>query len=363
MRTLVIEYPHDCPPLVLDAFRGRADIDGLVAAAPLGPGRSGAVLLFRTAADLERFVAADARTNGPPACTTLYTVPSIAVDRPVFIIGAPRSGTTLLLDLLARVPAFWTAGGEALGIYEASPSLRAPHARPSHRLVAADAGVQLSAEIRAGFAATARNRFGTLLVERPPAERPPAIRLLEKTPRNTLRIPFVQALFPDARFVVLYRDPEENIGSLIEGWHSGKFVSHRDAGRPWSFLMAPGWRDVAGRSIPEIAAFQWRTANACMLDDLEAVPRARWCVIRFADFLRAPKAHVRQVCAFADVAMGPALSRVLDRPLPWSRSTLTPPAAGKWRRHEAAIERVLAQVQPVRDQFAQLTAGEAAATV
>jgi hypothetical protein len=364
MRTLVIECPDGTPHLV-DAFRGRAEIEGLLAAAPLGPGRSGAVLLFRTGADLQRFVADHERTYGSPARATLYdATASVAIDRPVFIVGAPRSGTTLLLDLLLRVPAFWTAGGEGLGIYDASPSVRAPTAKPSHRLVAGDASAAVSADIRAGFIATARNRFGTLLVERPAAELPTGIRLLEKTPRNALRIPFVRAIFPSARFIYLHRNPEENIGSLVDGWHSGRFVSHREGSISWSFLMAPGWRDVADRSVPEIAAFQWLTANACILDDLEAVPPSQWCAIDFADFLRAPKDQVRRLCAFAEVAMGPSLAHALDRPLPWSRSTLTAPAADKWRRHEAAIQRVLPEVQPTRDRLAQLAriaTGEAAA--
>jgi hypothetical protein len=38
-----------------------------------------------------------------------------------------------------------------------------------------------------------------------------AVRLLEKTPKNALRLPFLNALFPDAYYIYLYRDPLANL--------------------------------------------------------------------------------------------------------------------------------------------------------
>ncbi|HEV3471638.1 MAG TPA: sulfotransferase, partial [Actinomycetota bacterium] len=51
-------------------------------------------------------------------------------------------------------------------------------------------------------------------------------RLLDKTPRNALRVPFVDALFPDARYIYLQRDGRENVNSLINAWRTPRYRSY-----------------------------------------------------------------------------------------------------------------------------------------
>ena len=45
-----------------------------------------------------------------------------------------------------------------------------------------------------------------------------ALRFLEKTPKNVLRIPFIERIFPDALYVFLWRDPRGNLASIMEAW-------------------------------------------------------------------------------------------------------------------------------------------------
>src|SRR5207248_425512 len=49
-------------------------------------------------------------------------------DRPVIIVAAPRSGSTLLFETLAGSPDFFTVGGESHEVIEGIPALR-PHSR------------------------------------------------------------------------------------------------------------------------------------------------------------------------------------------------------------------------------------------
>ena len=49
---------------------------------------------------------------------------SFLVEKPVFIMAAPRSGSTLLFETLATSPAVWTIGGEGHHIIEGMPELR-----------------------------------------------------------------------------------------------------------------------------------------------------------------------------------------------------------------------------------------------
>jgi len=45
--------------------------------------------------------------------------------RPIFVIAAPRSGSTLLFDLLAQAPEAWTQGGEGGGAIDGVATLHA----------------------------------------------------------------------------------------------------------------------------------------------------------------------------------------------------------------------------------------------
>ncbi|MFL5386703.1 MAG: sulfotransferase family protein [Longimicrobiaceae bacterium] len=258
-------------------------------------------------------------------------------DRPVFIIAPPRSGTTLLFGLLARARGVWTIGGESHCVIEAVETLQA-RARgwESHRLTAADADPGTVHRLAAGFGARLRDREGN----RPPAGAA-GLRFLEKTPRNCLRVGFLAAAFPDARFIHLYRDPRETVSSMLDAWRSGRFVTLPDLpgwpGPPWSLLLVPGWRALAGREPAEIAARQWAAATDHLLDDLERIPPARRCVARYDRLVADPQAEAERLCAW----MGVAWDQAVSAPLPPSRSTLTPPGREKWRRNGEALERAL----------------------
>jgi hypothetical protein len=174
------------------------------------------------------------------------------------------------------------------------------------------------------------------------------LRLLEKTPKNALRVPFLDQLFPDCSFVFLWRDPRESIASIVRAWRSGKWKTYNGlqgfAG-PWSLLLPPGWQELNGRPLEEIAAFQWDSANRIVLDDLVALKHRRWTTLRYADFIADPHAHVTRLCTWLGIDMDAALTQRLSQPLPHSRFTLTPPRADKWREDEPQINRVLPLIE------------------
>jgi sulfotransferase family protein/aspartyl/asparaginyl beta-hydroxylase len=259
--------------------------------------------------------------------------------RPVFIIAAPRSGSTLLFETLAVSHDVATIGGEGHLLIESMPELQpgAPGIE-SNRLIASHATDDIAARVRAQILAQLQDARG----QRVPPDA--ALRFLEKTPKNALRIPFFNHLFPDARFIVLWRDPCENLGSIIDAWRSGNWKTYNGLDGfdgPWSLLLPPGWRALNGRPLEEIAATQWDTTNRIILDDLAWLPGERWTVVQYADLLSTPADTVRRLCAFMDVPFDDALAQRAASPLPHARYTLTAPDPQKWRRHEAAITRVL----------------------
>jgi uncharacterized protein (TIGR03032 family) len=166
------------------------------------------------------------------------------------------------------------------------------------------------------------------------------LRLLEKTPKNALRVPFLASAFPDALFIYLYRNPRESINSIYEAWRSGRFVTYPQlpgwTGPPWSLLLVPGWRELAEAPLPEIAARQWSIATERLLDDLEALPSDRWCVANYGRLVSEPQAEIERLSRFLDIEW----DRRLSAPLPISRHTLTPPELGKWRHNAEVLEPV-----------------------
>jgi hypothetical protein len=266
------------------------------------------------------------------------------LTRPVFIVAAPRSGSTVLFETLALSRELWSLEGEAHWLVERLPELQpgAPHV-DSNRLEARHVTEDIARQIDAGFFEHLRDADG-----RPLATGGGEVRFLEKTPKNSLRIPFFDRLYPDARFIFLWRDPLESLSSIMEAWRSGRWTTYRRLdGRdgPWSLLLPPGWRALRGKPLEEIAAFQWESANRIALDDLQSLPRHRWTSCRYSDLVTHPLATVRRLCNFAEVEFEGALRQRASAPLPLSRYTQTPPDTSKWRRNEVEIRRVLPAIE------------------
>jgi len=264
-----------------------------------------------------------------------------AIDRPIVILGAPRAGTTLLFESLSQIQGVWTVGRESQPIIDHTPQLRALEGADSHRLTRYHASPAAIRSIRSGFIAALRDRDNRLYVEALAEGQNPNIRFLEKTPRNSLRIPFLQEVFGDPRFIFIHRDATTNVASLIDGWAAGRFSAYHVDGRRWSFLLPPDWREMAQRPIEEIAAFQWRSVNECILEDLGNVPSGSWRAVSYNDLVRRPRETLLRLCDFIGLQPDAHFEKILSEPLRLSSSSLTPPDPEKWRRHSAALEKLL----------------------
>jgi LPS sulfotransferase NodH len=265
------------------------------------------------------------------------------IQRPIFIVAAPRSGSTLLFETLAASSQLCSVGGEAHWLVEGIDGLRpgAPGV-DSNRLLAQHATPAIADDIREEILARLQDHTGQSLAE------PGVRRFLEKTPKNALRIPFFQQIFPDAQFIFLWRDPRENISSIMEAWRSGQWRTYPQLEGfegPWSLLLPPGWREMNGRPLQEIAGWQWQQTNQIILDDLHQLPRDRWTALEYADLIRDPATAIAKICEFLRMPVDSALAQRLSVPLPASRYTLTAPAKDKWRANEAEIASVLPGVQ------------------
>ncbi|WP_395377051.1 sulfotransferase family protein [Marinicella sp. W31] len=279
-----------------------------------------------------------------------------ALRSPVFILSAPRSGSTLLMELLTQHESVWSIGRESHIIYNEFPHLKAENTDlDSGRLTAEHADEETVYYMRLLYYMLIQNHQQTLLYPNAETQLQQPYAFVEKTPRNALNIPFLLKLFPQARFVILHRQPEATLSSLIEAWEvgaeSGRFVSFRDLPGwhlpHWCFLLPPGWRDMSGQPLEQIVAFQWRQTYALMMEDLQDISTDRCCYLSFEDVLSDTPKSIEQLNQFMGIPESVELQRVLQQTPQASASTVSAPAANKWHRHKALIEPIMSELGPL----------------
>lgn len=302
--------------------------------------------------------------NYLPALSTHYGTASQLLniprfDRPIIILAAPRSGSTLLYETLSRHSDIWALDHESHGEIEHLLGLSpADRSYASNALEAEDASPKIVAAILKIFAGKMqdknRNKYAGLAA----SSQPGSVRFLEKTPKNALRVPFMQVVFPDAYFIFLHRDPKPNLASMIEAWLSGKFITYRNLpgwrGLPWSLLLTPDWQKLPMDDLAAIVAHQWCTANTAILDNLCRLPSERWRSLSYEEFIASPADAISKLYRFCELSPATPGDRPDTHDLPLSRHTLTPPSPDKWRRHTKDIEPVMDQVMSVENRIRQL---------
>jgi LPS sulfotransferase NodH len=261
------------------------------------------------------------------------------LQRPIVIVSTPRSGSTFLYEILEQAPGLFTTGQESHWLIEDIPGLAPPdRGWSSNRLTVDDVTPERSEAISREFYRQLRDRAG--------AKPNGPVRMLEKTPKNALRVPFFNAIWPDSIFVYLHRDVRDTLASMMEAWDCGAFRTYPKlpgwTGYPWSLLLVPGWRQLAGRSLPEIVAHQWAITTDILLDDLKALPRERLRILSYESLRASPQAVIEPL---AD-SLGLKWDRQLGPRLPLSKTTVSRPRPDKWRRLESVVEAVLPIVAP-----------------
>lgn len=183
---------------------------------------------------------------------------------PVFIVGAPRSGTTLLLQVLAAQPQF-TRSFEPFRIWQQVFGRRPDDA--------------FRGELPARQEMKLRTEFFAQLEPQRPV-------LLAKDPRDSLRVDVLKRVFPTARFIHIVRDGRDVIASIIKAFEKGG-IYHVEPG--WAHVRFPGYRDMFSDPHHRKAAHMWRICVETVARDFEQLPAERRATIRYEDLLARPE--------------------------------------------------------------------------
>jgi hypothetical protein len=271
--------------------------------------------------------------------------------RPIVIIGAPRSGTNMLRDALTICD-----GAATWPCDEINAIWRHHNARhPSDELRAVHATRRVRHYIRQAF-----QRL---------AHRTQARWVIEKTCANSLRVDFVRAILPEAKFIFLVRDGWDVVASSMKRWQAGfdlRYTLRKARYVPLGDMAGLAARIVANRvyrlrtlerrlgswgprfddmqtmlrerGLAEVCAEQWRRCVTSSTLSLAACPRGQVCFVRYETFVAQPRSEIRRVAEFTGIDMS-------DERLRRIASAISPNSVGKGR-HELDAD-TISRIEPL----------------
>lgn len=292
---------------------------------------------------VEKTLAYHGRRTLSAARSVAWEVRRPVAQRPIFILGCSRAGTTLVYKTFSESLEIGSLQRETHDFWVDLHPLPEKN-WDTHALYAQDASPQdRDAVSRYFYSNTGKHRF------------------VDKNNQNGLCVPYLYALFPDAHFVYVKRSPGDNINSLIEGWgKADEFATWSndlpetvaiDNGRyaRWCFFLAEGWRNYLRAPVEEVCAFQYRAINQAIIEGRKLVPPAQWNEIFYEDLVKDPVSGFRKSFESCGLTFTPVLERhcaeVLDTPY----NAFSEIRLDKWRdgRNRERIERIMPSVTDV----------------
>lgn len=228
--------------------------------------------------------------------------------QPLVIIGAPRSGTNMLRDVLCELQGvgtwscdeinyIWRHGNVRLETDEFTTEM----ARPDVRRF-----------IRKEFDQFAKKENLNFLIE--------------KTCANSLRVPFVDQVVPEAKYIFIVRDGVDAVGSATLRWKAGldiPYILKKVRYVPWSDLPFYGFRYLGSRiykffskeqrlsfwgpqfnglnealekySLDEVCALQWQRCVELSEDAFKKMPDDKVVRVKYEDFVSNPVEELTRI--------------------------------------------------------------------
>lgn len=229
----------------------------------------------------------------------------------IFIVGAGRSGTTMLKEALAA------HAQVSAPEYELNHVWRHGNAALPHDML--DPDRHLNPRIKRGIQ---RNLEGI-------RRQSGSGYLVEKTVANVMRLNFVQAVFPKAKMIHIIRDGRAVTASAILRWQarpgrSYLWAKSRTVPLSDRFLVGlrylksrlltmkrrrnyrqswgPRWpemdRDALSLSLPELCAKQWTVSVETALDQSTRLPKDQYLEMRYEAVVTDPHHFFSEIAAF-----------------------------------------------------------------
>jgi hypothetical protein len=277
-------------------------------------------------------------------------LPFAGIARPVFIVGCGRSGTTVFGTILSRhrkitylnePRRLWALAYPQTDIWKKDPY----GAGGKLCMTAADADSHSSRRISRLF------RFETIKSGKPV--------LVEKLPANSFRLQFISEIFPDARFIHIYRNGLEVARSIEmicreREWYGRNMHKWHELVR-----LARARSETAG--LPDLCSdnfyrglLEWRLSTEAITGFLGGLPQKAYLEISYCQLLDDPGGTIGSTLEYLGLDTDPQVVRFANEILvrrSTPRDGLTPSA-----RHKAVGGELLAASLDCRTGLSQLPA-------
>jgi hypothetical protein len=260
------------------------------------------------------------------------------IYQPVVIIGAGRSGTNMLRDLLIQLPGFGTWPCDEINYIWRHGNIREDTDEFGTNL----ATVPVQIYIRHAFSKLAQRQFLSYIVE--------------KTCANSLRVEFVHRVFPNAWFIHLVRDGRDVVNSAQKRWtapldlpyllqkarfvpvtdlpyYSSRYLSNRiyrlfSRERRvafWGPCFTGMTEMLQYHSLVEVCAMQWQRCVSKAEQGFRLIDTVRVHQLRYEDIVTHPESELRRLGAFLDVDISEQKIRELAQ-------HVSPKSIGNWKK-------------------------------
>jgi hypothetical protein len=228
----------------------------------------------------------------------------------VFVLGAPRSGTTFLGSCIGALPEV---------SYHFEPRVTKAAARQVYD------GTWSQQRAARVF----RTSYRLLMLAAGDGGR----RFVEKNPENCFVVPFLTRTFPDARFVQIIRDGRDVAVSHAEKpWLSATSAGTGQRGRggqawgPWARWWVEPERAAEFTAASDLTrtAWSWRRFTESARNALAELPPERVLTVRYEDLVTRPEEAAATIAAFFGHPDVPA-------PLREALAKADPGSVGRWR--------------------------------
>jgi tetratricopeptide (TPR) repeat protein len=233
---------------------------------------------------------------------------------PIFVVGMPRSGTTLIEQILASHSRVFGAG-EREELSAALPDLKAA---PS---------AAVFPEVVAELSGQALHEFGSRYLARMTALAPTAERIVDKMPSNFGLLGLIHLALPGARFIHARRDPVDTCLSCF----SILFVGHQ----PYTYELG------------ELGRY-YRTYARLMEHWRAALPPGLMLEVRYEDVVADLEGQARRIVAHCGLPWEEACLAFhrSQRPVQTAsavqvRQPLYATSVGRWRHYANELEPLL----------------------
>jgi tetratricopeptide (TPR) repeat protein len=237
-------------------------------------------------------------------------------ERPIFVVGLPRSGTTLTEQILAGHPRVFGAGELRLA-HESFELLTAANGKEP----AFEALERLDAEQALSVADRHLGRLEELAAGKP--------HVVDKMPDNYLYLGLLAVLFPKARFIHCKRDPRD---TAVSCWMTN-------------------FRHIRWASDPEHIAARFREYQRLMRHWRQTLP-VQVLEVDYEETVSDLEGVVRRLVAFCGLEWAPACLAFHEGKQPVKtasvaqvRQPIYTRSVARWRHYEQALGALFARLQ------------------